>query len=187
MLTFWGLHFLSLSQVPQCRSFKLPPREALEIQLPPTTPLTLSKILYLLFIVSFSILWLCEFIYFFLFYSLSFDRGEKSIYVPLKTSLYSSIFLCLRETEYLMYLSTAILELDVGTAHALMPELRIKRLCNLCCLCNLYSFPFSLYMHMLITYVLQEGKHSIACIWRFRTSRTLYPVLCMVPDWLAQW
>ena len=150
MLTFWGLHFLSLSQVPQCRSFKLPP-SCRSFKLPPSRGTRDSassyhsfnafQNLYLLLIVSFSILWLCGFIYPFLFYSLSFDRGEESMYVPLKTSLYSSIFLCLRETEYLIYLSTAITELDRGTAHALMPELRIKRLCNLCCLCNLHSSP----------------------------------------------
>lgn len=183
MLTFWGLHFLSLSQVPQCRSFKLPPsrgtRDSASSYHSFNAFQNLVPLVYCLLFHSLT-LWI------YIFFSILL-LVLWSIYVPLKTSLYSSIFLCLRETEYLMYLSTAILELDVGTAHALMPELRIKRLCNLCCLCNLYSFPFSRYMHMLITYVLQEGKHSIAYIWRFRTSRTLYPVLCMVPDWLAQW
>ena len=40
-------------------------------------------------------------------------------------------------------------------------------------------------MHMLITYVLQEGKLSIACILRFRTSRTPYPVSAVYGTRLA--
>ena len=109
---FLGAPFLSPSQAPQCRSLSSHPRETLEIQLPPTTHLTLSKIFTSCFCLLFHSLTLWIYVFFSILLLVFWQGRGKHICSFKNKSLF--LHLCLRETEYLIYLSTAILELDRG-------------------------------------------------------------------------